>query len=82
MGKELIYEKAGIVKAKAIVTDLYPDAKLAELDNWFYITDPRSGAALSPICTGEAPAWRFAALLIQEGLGLLSDRPILIKKEN
>lgn len=45
----------------------YPEAKVEEVYNEtkFYIHDPSTGMALSPICIGPASAWRFAELHIR-----------------
>jgi hypothetical protein len=56
------YCKRGIYLARRIISKRYPDYKL-ECHNGYYVINPPTGEVLSPLCTGEGPALRFAALL-------------------
>ena len=48
---------------EAHIKKTYPSAELAQTETGgYYIGDLQSGKVLSPICTGEAPAWRWAAI--------------------
>ena len=58
--------KRGIRIAKSIVQRYYPEAtESVGADLSYVIVDNSTGMALSPVCGGHNPAWRWAALLIE-----------------
>ncbi|MGI4815248.1 MAG: hypothetical protein ACRYGG_18215 [Janthinobacterium lividum] len=59
-----VYEQKGILAAKRLVAKYYLSAKIRENGKDVIIVDDRTGKALSPVCCGEGPAWRFAGLMI------------------
>ncbi len=73
--KEKIYEARGLTLAKQVVASRYTKAVHEEnaLIGVNYIIDHRTGKVVSPMCTGEAPAWRWAALMIKCGAEFLDE---------
>jgi len=61
---ERTYIARGLANAKSIVQKYYARPKLLVYANNYVIMDEATGKSLSPICTGEGPAWRFAALMV------------------
>lgn len=51
--------------SEKFVKAAYPAATVEQHNVLWYVIDKESGKALSPLCTGEGPAWRFAEIHIK-----------------
>lgn len=76
-------KQIGIIRAMETVKNKFSDAEFITnigTSKTCYIHSPSTGIVLSPICTGENPAWRFAALLLSHGDWYIGDKPYNAEK--